>query len=193
MDDFAGQPFDSLLEEVAAPRPAPGGGTSAGCACALAAALVEMAALIAGDHQAQAERLRALRAEALEHAERDLTSYELVLEARRLPRDDPARRERLEEALEQASADPLAIAEAWSEVAELGVDLAAAANPTLRGDALAGVLLAEAAATAAAALVEINLEGHAREDMLARARAAGGRAAAARAAALGSADDGATS
>ena len=193
MNDFAGQPFASLLEEVAAPRPAPGGGSSAGCACALAAALVEMAALIAGDHKAEAERLRALRAEALEHAERDLTSYELVLEARRLPRDDPARRKRLEEALEQASADPLAIAEAGSEVAELGVHLAAAANPTLRGDALAGVLLAEAAAAAAAALVEINLEGHPREDMLARARAAGGRAAVARAAALGSADDRATS
>src|SRR5918992_6099570 len=100
MNDFAGQPFASLLEEVAAPRPAPGGGSSAGCACALAAALVEMAALIAGDRKAEAERLGALRAEALEHAERDLTSYELVLEARRVPRDDPARRERLEEALE---------------------------------------------------------------------------------------------
>jgi formiminotetrahydrofolate cyclodeaminase len=193
MTDFAGQTLASLLEEVAAPRPAPGGGTSAGCTCALAAALVEMAALIAGDHETEAERLRALRAKALEHAERDLTSYELVLEAQRLPRDDPARRERLEKSLEQASADPLAIAEAGSEVAEMGVDLAAAANPTLRGDALAGVLLAEAAAAAAAALVEINLEGHPREDMLARAQSAGGRAAAARAAALRSADDRAAS
>ncbi len=79
------------------------------------------------------------------------------------------------------------------EVAELGVDLAAAANPTLRGDALAGVLIAESAAAAAAALVEINLKGHPREDMVARARDASGRAAAARATALGSADDRAAS
>ncbi len=94
-----------------------------------AAALVEMAALIAGGREGDAERLRALRDEALELAERDLRSYALVLEAQRLPRDDPARGARLEEALEQASVDPLEIAEAAGEVAELGVDPAAAANP----------------------------------------------------------------
>jgi len=52
----------------------------------------------------------------------------------------------------------------------------------VRGDAVTGVLLAEAAAAAAAALVEINLEGLGEEDRLAGARDARRRAGEARAA-----------
>jgi formiminotetrahydrofolate cyclodeaminase len=185
MDGVAGQPLASLLEQVAAATPAPGGGSSAACTCALGAALAEMAARIGGDRDVEAQRLRALRAGALELAERELRSYEPVLEALRLPRDDPARQGRLDDALAEASLAPLAIAEAAGEVAELGAALAADATPAVRGDALAGVLLAEAAAATATALVAINLEGHPGQEMLIRAREASVRAAAARAAVLG--------
>ena len=50
---------------------------------------------------------------------RDLTSYAPVLEAERLPADDPERAGRLEAALGDASRAPLAIAEAAAETAEL--------------------------------------------------------------------------
>jgi hypothetical protein len=49
------------------------------------------------------------------------------------------------------------IAETAAEVAELGVEVAASASPSVRGDALTGVVLAEAAASAAFRLVEINV------------------------------------
>jgi formiminotetrahydrofolate cyclodeaminase len=185
MNGIAARPLASLLEQVAAATPAPGGGSSAAWTCALGAALGEMAARIAGDRDAEAERLRALRAEALELAERELSSYEPVLEALRLPRDDPGRQARLDEALAHASLAPLAVAEAAGEVAELGAALAAGAKPAVRGDALAGVLLAEAAAATATALVAINIKGHPGQEMLVRAREASVRAAAARAAVLG--------
>ena len=182
MHGFADRPLASLLEEFAASTPAPGGGSAAACACALAAALVEMAAALEGS--GEGERMRILREHALELAERELGSYAPVLEARRLPRDDPERPGRIEVALAEASAAPLAIAEAASEVAELGAGLAAQAGPAIRGDALAGVLLAEAAAAAAASLVEINLESQPDAEELARAHEAAARAAAARRTAL---------
>ncbi len=182
MNGFADRPLGSLVEELAAPTPAPGGGSAAACVCALGAALVEMAAALEGS--GEGERMRILRAQALELAERELGSYAPVLEARRLPSDDPERPGRIGVALAEASAAPLAIAEAASEVAELGAGVVPQAGPAIRGDALAGVLLAEAAAATAAALVEINLEGRPDALELARAREASARAAAARRAAL---------
>jgi glutamate formiminotransferase/formiminotetrahydrofolate cyclodeaminase len=182
MDRFADRSLASLLGEFAAPTPAPGGGSAAACTCALAATLVEMAAALEGS--GEGKRMRLLREHALELAERELGSYAPVLEARRLPRDDPERPGRIDAALADASGAPLAIAEAASEVAELGAGLATEAGPAIRGDVLAGVLLAEAAAAASAALVEINLEGRPGAEELARAREAADRAAAARRTAL---------
>ena len=159
MDRLCDLPLASVVSELAEATPAPGGGSAAACACALGAALVEMAAAI--ERRGESERMRILRKHALELAE-------------------------LDAALIQASAAPLAIAEAASEIAELGAGVAAAAGPAVRGDALTGVLLAEAAASAAAGLVEINLAQRQDAKELARAHQAAERAAAARSVALNS-------
>ena len=179
MSGLGAQKLAELLDAVAEATPAPGGGTSAACTAALGAALVEMAAHLAGDSRA-AERSRELRTRALELAERELSSYAPVLEAMRLPRDDPARPPRIESALIEASRSPLAIAEAAAEVAELGVAVARNSSKEVSGDALTGVLVAEAAAAAAATLVEINLEGQPSAPALEQARAARARAGRAR-------------
>lgn len=177
-----GQSLASFIDEVARATPAPGGGTSAGVAAGLAAALVEMAAQLAGDTTA-ASRANELRAHALELAERDLSSYAAVFDAMRLPRDDPSRSGRVEEALLEASGPPTAIAECAAEVAELGAEMCRATNPHVRGDALTGALLAEAAAAATSTLVEINLERQPGAPELERVKAARDRAGRARTAA----------
>jgi methenyltetrahydrofolate cyclohydrolase len=169
----------SFLDAVADPTPAPGGGTSTAVVAALGTALVEMAARLAGDVDAGA-RCDALRAQALELAEAELTSYAPVLEAMRLPGEDPARPARIAAALLEASATPLAIARAAAEAAELGVSVARNSSDEVRGDATAGVLLLESASAAAAGLVEINLAAQPSAGALAEARAARARAAAAR-------------
>ncbi len=166
-------PLTALLDDVAAATPAPGGGSSAALAAALAAALVEMAAGIAGVDDAAATA-RSFRERALALADDELSSYAPVLEARRLPRDDPARAERIETALTEASGSPLAIAELAAETAALGAEVADGSSASVRGDAVTGVLLAEAAGAAAATLVEINLGDRPAESMtqrLAEARA----------------------
>jgi len=189
MPGLADQPLGRLLGFVAAPDPAPGGGSSAAVAAALSAALLGMAASLEAAREAAevdadlAERAHQLRAEALELADRDLSSYAPVLEAQRLPAGDPARADALAAALTEASQTPLAIAENAAEVAELAASVTAVCKPAIRGDALAGVLFAEAATTAAASLVEVNLAGSGGLD-LARARDARRRAQEAREAAL---------
>ena len=184
---LAEQPLGRFLEEVADAKPAPGGGSSAALACALSAALVEMAARLAraGVFEREPERAGELRRRALELAERELTSYEQVLAALRLPADDSDRERRIETALTEASGPPLAIAEAAAEAAVLGVEVARASSPSVRGDALTGAVLAEAAAAAAASLVQINLAGRVGDAALERAREAQRRAGEARAEALG--------
>jgi formiminotetrahydrofolate cyclodeaminase len=176
---LGGQPLASFLDEVARATPAPGGGSSAAVALGLAAALVEMTARLAGDTNT-ASRAGELRSHALELAERDLSSYAAVFDAMRLPRDDPSRSGRVAEALLQASRPPTAIAEGAAEVAELGADMSRASSPHVRGDALTGALLAEAAAAAASTLVQINLERQPAAPELDRAREAAARAARAR-------------
>ena len=183
MTALADQTLAQFIEAVGSASPAPGGGSSSAVVGALAAGLVEMATRIGnGDSR----RPRALRERALELAEAELSSYAPVLDTLRLPREAPERPDRLAAALLEASRSPCEVAELAAEVADLGLAVAQASGAAVRGDALAGVVLAEAAATAAARLVEINLAEGGADDLLERARAAGERAAEARADALGS-------
>jgi methenyltetrahydrofolate cyclohydrolase len=187
MAGLADQPFRGILDFVASTDPAPGGGSSAALAAALGSALLEMTACLelmretpdAGVTDEVAERARELRDDALGLADRDMSSYAPVLDALRLPEGDPDRADRLETALTEASRAPLAIAEAAAEAAALAARVTVASNPAVRGDALAGVVISEAAAVAAASLVEINLAGRDGPD-LARAREARRRAQEAR-------------
>lgn len=148
MGTSAESSFAELLAALSERSPAPGAGSAVAWGGALGAALLEMTARFAGLDDLAA-RAAVLRGELLEAGERELHSYEPVLAAK-------GEQERAE-ALSAASDSPLAIARAAAEVAELGARVAAQSGPALKGDAVAGVLLAEAAVRAAARLVEINL------------------------------------
>jgi len=148
---------------VAAETPAPGGGSVAAVVVEMAAALAAMAARFSRGHWdggagavAQAE---ALRARAAPLAQEDADAYEAVLTAMRMPEglEPEIRNTLIGDTLSRAADVPLRIAQAAADVAELGATLAENGNPNLRGDASAAALLSEAAARAAANLVEINL------------------------------------
>ena len=136
----------SVLAEVAARTPAPGGGAVAAMTGAAAAALVSMAARFSGS-DAVAEAGDELRARLVQLAADDAAAYTAVLESRGEAR---------KEAMRVATEVPRAIAAAATEVAALAHDLAESGNPRLLGDARVGEVVAEAAAKAANVLVEIN-------------------------------------
>ncbi len=162
----------ALLDELAAERAAPGGGAAAAWVAALAAGLVEMASGLTlardgyADHDQRLSailgRARELRAQALELAERDLEAYAPMLQALRLRRDDSDRPARLAAARSSAAQTPLRLAQLGAELAELASEIARTSSPNLAGDAIVGVLLAEAACKAASLLVDINLDADAR-------------------------------
>ena len=191
MAALADHSLRDLLNQVAAQRPAPGGGCSAAWACALAAGLVEMAAAFtlarpryAGVHRRMLDVRReagGLRRRVVDLAERDGDAYEPVLAALRLPAHHPRRPGQLDAARSRAAETPLDTAEAAAQVAELAAEAVRTGNVNLQGDAVTGALLAEAACRSAARLVEINLAGRPEDPRLERAAAAVRRAGSARA------------
>jgi methenyltetrahydrofolate cyclohydrolase len=116
-----------------------------------------MAAVFAPDREALAGRAHELRDRSLELAQSELHAYEPVLEALRLPHEDPERAAKVSAARAAAAEPPLAIAQAAAELAELAAEIARTGNPNLAGDAITATLLAEAGGQAAARLVMINL------------------------------------
>ncbi len=155
---------EDFLAALAAPTPAPGGGAATATACALAAALVEMTAAIGGSDEVAA-RGAAARARAAALADEDAAAYTEVIDAQRA--GDGAQ---IAAALSRASDVPLAIAETAAEMGALAADVATSGRASVRGDAIAGALLAEAATAAAARLVEINLADAPGDPRLERAR-----------------------
>jgi formiminotetrahydrofolate cyclodeaminase len=201
----ADQALQHLLEEVAHGRRPLASGSAAALTASLAAALVSMVARAsrqewpdAAGAIAQAETLRSQLAP---HVRSDAAAYgraKTLLARSGRDRDHhgaasaptgaapptPNEREReLADALRAAALDPLAIAEAAAEVAELAGWVAGAGSADNRADAVNAAILAESAACAAGHLVEINLGIGDGDPVKARAREAAARATAARSAA----------
>jgi formiminotetrahydrofolate cyclodeaminase len=156
-DPYLGATVEQLLDKLAARTPAPGGGAAAALTCAMAAALVEMATSFASAQGLEAVRERAhvIRERVSHLAYADGRAYGVVLEALRMAPGDE-RSQRLDEAVSGAIGVPMEVLELASEVAMLAADIAETGNRNLEGDALAGSLLAEAAARSAATLAQMN-------------------------------------
>jgi formiminotetrahydrofolate cyclodeaminase len=135
---------------------------------ALAAGLASMSARFSTEHiegaEALARELDGLRSKVALLSEVDSDAYSQVLKASKAQGSDPGAAERLARALSDAAEIPLAVAEAGATVTEVAARLVERGNPNLRGDALAGTLLAEAAVRSAVRLVTINLNAAGVED-----------------------------
>jgi formiminotetrahydrofolate cyclodeaminase len=169
--------LSELLARLAGTAPAPGAGSAAAWTCALAAALLEMVLATevrrepgdAPGARRRRDRAAALRAQALALADTDVAAYRAVLEVKR-EGDLPGHAARLQDALSAAADPPVAIAEAAAEVARFAADGALRARGGIRGEAIAAVALAEAAAATCVTMVELNLGGAPEDPRLERVR-----------------------
>lgn len=161
-----------FLAALAAPTPAPGGGSAAAAAGAMAAALGAMVARLSGKKKALAEHHQrlaelattfdGLQLEFLRLADRDAEAYGAVVAARHFPvgsaAESSARDRALAAANELAAEVPLATA---VFARQLGGHLGALrrmASPAMVSDLETGEALATAALRGAAANVRINLD-----------------------------------
>ena len=157
-----------FLRELAAPTPAPGAGGALSATAAMAAALVEMTAQISaqrggGDLSDErlaemAKRASSLGTEVVSLGDADAAAYGAVIEAMKRDRDDPGRRDAVASALSAAADPPLQLSELSAELTELAAAVVSGGRDSVRGDAIAGVLLAEAATAGAARLVAIDVD-----------------------------------
>jgi len=164
--------LEQYVSDAAARKPAPGGGSVSGLAGALAAAMGEMAAnftvgnekFASVEHEVNAalQELAECRKKLLSLMEADITAYEAVSAAYKMPRKSPeakaARTEAIQQALKEAMKVPLNIMRQCARVADISVRLADIANPNLITDVGVSAILAEAACAAARLNVEINLK-----------------------------------
>lgn len=176
-------PTGRLHDVLAEAGPGPAGGSAAALATTMASGLVRLVARVSHDWDEGpgiAAQAAALGDRSLVLADEDHIAYAHALEQLRSPERDAA----LGMALRRAAEVPLRIAEAAADVAALAALAARDGDDSVRGDAWAAATLAEAASTAAALLVHVNLATRPDDDLSLRADAAARAAATARDVAL---------
>jgi glutamate formiminotransferase len=160
-----------LLDAVAAPSPAPGGGSVAALAGALAASLGEMVAglsrkkkSLAANAEALDEAVSGLRATAgrlAEAIDRDAEAYDAIVAASKLPKDTHEAQIRREAAVQEATRGatevPLEVAESAMALYERLVQLEGITAPSMVSDLRVARAMALAAARGALENVAINL------------------------------------
>jgi len=97
-----------------------------------------------------------LREQLLDAIDEDIAAFESVLEAFRLPKDDPARADAIQEATAHAADVPLNVARLALETMRLAEQVAAHGNTNAASDAASAAFMGLAAVESAAMNVRIN-------------------------------------
>jgi len=162
----------SVLEAIAGPTIAPGGGSVAALAGALAASLGQMVSglsrtkkSLAAHSDALAKALlqfEAARRSLAEAMDRDAAAFAAVIRAHRLPKQTPEEIGRRDQAAQQAMREavevPLEIAREAAAVFEQLGQLESMSSPSMLSDVRVGRLMAAAAVRGALENVTTNLE-----------------------------------
>src|SRR5436190_20080677 len=171
-----------FMDELSSDSPAPGGGSVSAPAAAMGASLASMVAVLSHTRkgfeskQADLDRIavrgQALKDRFLAAVDADTAAFDRLLEAMRMPKNDPARDAALADATIAAAEVPLGVLEGCAETIELCLEVARIGLQASLSDAGVGAQMARAAAAGAYQNVCINLAGltDARRDaLLARA------------------------
>jgi formiminotetrahydrofolate cyclodeaminase len=158
-----------FIEELAAATPTPGGGSAAAFAGAMAAGLVSMVARLTigkKGYQDQEKKMKevleeskTLRSELEDDVDRDAKAFTQVMDAYKMPKSDPDRKQAIQDATLGAALVPMEVAEKSLRVMGLALEAAQSGNINAISDAASAVNLAYASLKSAAYNVRINLSG----------------------------------
>lgn len=155
--------FRALLEELAAPREAPGSGSALALALAIAAATVQMAARLSAPTWPEASGVAAqagsLGERAVQLASDDAEAYARALDVSATLADDKQERRdwALAQAVAAAAEPPLALLRLATDLVDLCGDAAGRVEPRVQADVVAAAALAVGVAHGARELVVVNL------------------------------------
>ena len=182
---YCSEPLQVYLDDAAADKPAPGGGSVSACAGALGAALVSMVcnltrgrekfAAVETEIVALVEASEAARRRLEQLLQEDTTAYNGVIAAYKMPKEtaeeQAARSQAVQDGLIIAADVPLEICRVAVGVCRLAKVAAGLGNPQAVTDAGIGAILGEAAVVGAALNVRINLGSIKDEAYVAKAAA----------------------
>lgn len=170
----------AFVESVAEGTSTPGGGAVAALVGALSAALAEMVArLTVGKKRYQdveqtmsaiAAGASDLRRRLLEAVDEDVQAFDAMMAAYRLPKDDPAREDAIQNGMIHAADVPLNVARLTLEAMRLAEQVARQGNVNAGSDAAVAALAGLAAVEGAALNVRVNAASLADADLAARYR-----------------------
>ena len=159
--------IEPFIEQLAAPTATPGGGSAAAAAGAMAAGLAGMVASMSRGKKAYLQyesqlseasnHLAQLREEMKCAIDADAESYNVVMKAYKAAKESSAGERMIIDALQQATAVPLGVAERAVAVQQIALRLKPITNPNMSSDLTTAIALAKAALEGALANVEINL------------------------------------
>ena len=163
--------ISEYLEQLGSSSPAPGGGSSAAVSGAMGAALVSMVANLTTGREKYSQfqdlisdvisRSQKLILELTDCIRKDMTAFDGVMSALRMPKisdDDKAKRSQaLQEAYMKATAAPIDTAEKCLEVMKLAKSIIHKSNSTAECDLAAAALEAHAGIKIALVNVNVNL------------------------------------
>ncbi len=178
------EPLEAYLEDAAAGRPTPGGGSVSALAGALGAAMACMAANFTVDKKKYKDvwpqvrelldQCEAARSELLDLVDEDVAAYAQVSQALAMPTktdsDRKARRAALEEAVKTAMQPPLRAFRACCRVIGTLPELGRHANPNLISDVGVAAALSLGGLEGSQINVEVNLAFMKDEDLVSRTR-----------------------
>lgn len=163
-----GEQGADFLDELAAGTPTPGGGSAAAHAAAMGAGLVSMVvrttlgkkkyADVEGSLETILEESESLRGDLTDAVAGDAQAFDALMDAYRLPSDDPQRPESIQAATLEAARVPLQVARDGVRVMVLALQAAQSGNINAITDAAAGLNLAYGAVKSAGYNVRINLQ-----------------------------------
>lgn len=167
MSNIQKQTIEEFLSTLSSSDPTPGGGTVAALGAGIAAALIAMVArLTIGKkrYEASQERMKELlprvlrlQKECLHLADEDSKAFTQVMQAFALPKQDPQRKEKIQESLKKAVEVPLAVYKICNELLSWTKDISELGNKNAFSDAKSAEYFALAAKMAAQENVIINL------------------------------------
>lgn len=183
---LASMSLREFTDELSSESPAPGGGSVSALAAAMAAGLASMVAVLShtkkgfeskqSDLDRIAVRAQELKDRMLAAVDADTAAFDALLDAMRMPKDNPARAAALADATVAAAEVPLGVLEACPEIIDLNREIARIGLQASLSDAGVGTQMARAGAAGAYQNVCINLGGLTdatrRAALLARADAA---------------------
>jgi glutamate formiminotransferase/formiminotetrahydrofolate cyclodeaminase len=161
--------IEPFLEQLAAPKAVPGGGSASAAAAAMAAALAHMVAAMSRGKKAytQYERelsdaiggLARMRDEFAAAIDADAAAYSAVMQAFKAAKaaEGDGAQAQIQSATQQAASVPLNVAERTRQLQVIVDQLRPITNPKMASDLAVAAALARAALEGAAANVEINL------------------------------------